>query len=279
MNDYPHQSKNSTIIIAILSIITLIAVCVAVYFGAAGRRDSAQQEAGSSNPSSSAEQAEADNPADTSDATSDGGEASLAAPAITDPQSIEIIKQYQDRGGDTSLSIGSQDAPVVLIEFSDFSCPYCSMYAANTHPRLKKYIDDGTLRIELYPFAIFEQDYASDIPARAAWAAGKQGKFAEFFEKAGVAALSDHPTWTDEQVTELAREVGVPDLEKFAADLNSDEAHALIDESAQIAQSVFGVTGTPAFFVNNRVVSDGTDVAAFEATIEAAAADVAAGAF
>ncbi len=60
------------------------------------------------------------------------------------------------RDAGDALAQGRADAPVVLIEYADFKCGYCGKFARDTEPALvKKYVDDGTLRIEWRNFPIF----------------------------------------------------------------------------------------------------------------------------
>lgn len=205
------------------------------------------------------------------------GSPSAAAKAYTDPQAIKTLKALQERIDGSPLAEGNVNAPVVMIEFMDFSCPVCAQWAAQTYPALQKHVDEGTLRIEIHPWVIFP-DYNSDIPARGLYAAGKQGKTAEFYAAAAPLSAGEHKQWDEAAVVELAKQAGVPDLNQFTADMNSDEARKEIDRSQTIATGI-GFRGTPAFVINNRIINGADSAEVFSATIEAAAADVKSGAF
>lgn len=205
------------------------------------------------------------------------GSSSAAAKAYTDPQAIKTLKALQERIDGSPLAEGDVNAPVVMIEFMDFSCPVCAQWAAQTYPALQKYVDEGTLRIEIHPWVIFP-NYNSDIPARGLYAAGKQGKTAEFYAAAAPLSAGEHKQWDEAAVLELAKQAGVPDLDQFTADMNSDEARKEIDHSQTIATGI-GFRGTPAFVINNRIINGADSAEVFSATIEAAAADVKSGAF
>lgn len=102
-------------------------------------------------------------------------------------------------------SLGDENAPVTMIEYSDFQCPFCGKFARDTEPKLvEKYVRDGTLRIEWRDFPYLGQESAN--AAFAARAAQEQGKFWEYHdllyenqESANSGAFSD------EKLLDLAR--------------------------------------------------------------------------
>ena len=73
------------------------------------------------------------------------------------------------RDFDDPMAVGRVDAPVVMVEYSDFQCPYCGRFARETKPELlRQYVERGVLRIEWRNFPIFGEE--SERAARAAWA-------------------------------------------------------------------------------------------------------------
>ncbi len=137
----------------------------------------------------------------------------------------------------------------MLIEYADFQCGYCGKFARDTEPELvKRYVDEGVLRIEFRNLPIFGEE--SERAARAAWAAGRQGRFWEFHAAAygegakekgfGVARLKD-----------LAEEAGVPDLDRFARDLDSTAARQAVERDQQEGYGL-GAASTPSFLINGR---------------------------
>ncbi|WP_405439691.1 DsbA family protein [Streptomyces avidinii] len=197
------------------------------------------------------------------------GSAAAAAPR-TDP-AAELKALARRESGD-KLAVGRADAPVVLIEYSDFKCGYCGKFARDTEPELvKKYVADGTLRIEWRNFPIFGAE--SEAAARAAWAAGQQDRF-EAFHAAAYADGSKDKGFAEPRLVELAREAGVPDLERFKADLAGEQAAAALKKDQEEGYRI-GVTSTPSFLLNGRPVAGAQPLDTFTAAIARAKAEAA----
>lgn len=185
----------------------------------------------------------------------------------TDP-SAELKALARREPGD-KLALGRADAPVVLIEYSDFKCGYCGKFARDTEPELvKKYVEDGTLRIEWRNFPIFGAD--SEAAAKAAWAAGQQDRFAAF-HAAAYADGSKEKGFAEPRLVELAREAGVPDLERFKTDMAGEQAAAALRKDQEEGYRI-GVTSTPSFLVNGKPIAGAQPLDAFTSAIASAEA-------
>ncbi|MER5869999.1 thioredoxin domain-containing protein [Streptomyces sp. NPDC002044] len=190
-----------------------------------------------------------------------------AADSAADPAAA--LKALARRESGDRLAVGRADAPVVLIEYSDFACGYCGKFARDVEPALvRKYVDDGTLRIEWRNFPIFGA--ASEAAARAAWAAGQQDRFAAF-HAAAYADGSKEKGFGEARLLELARQAGVPDLERFARDAAGERAASALAEDREEGYSI-GVTSTPSFLVNGQPIAGAQPLAAFDAAIAKAGA-------
>lgn len=174
------------------------------------------------------------------------------APTITDETGLKILRAEPKRDPNDPRAVGKADAPVVMVEFTDYSCPMCTKFAHETEAGLQELVDNGTLRIEYRDLVIFQQ-YGSDIAAAGGWAAAEQGKHSEY-RKAVWDAAQGHPTYTVESVVELAKAAGVPDLDKFRATLESPETKAKVQAESEHAGEV-GIRGTPFMMINDSVVS------------------------
>ncbi|MER5946423.1 DsbA family protein [Streptomyces sp. NPDC001904] len=176
------------------------------------------------------------------------------------------------RDADDRLAQGRADAPVVLVEYADFKCGYCGKFARDTEPGLvKKYVDAGTLRIEWRNFPIFGAE--SEAAARAAWAAGQQGRFWEF-HRAAYAEGAKEKGFAAARLDALAREAGVDDLDRFRTDRDSDAARAAVRKDRDEAYAL-GATSTPSFLVNGQPIAGAQPDATFEQAIETAKAQAA----
>ncbi|MEW5529504.1 DsbA family protein [Streptomyces virginiae] len=203
-------------------------------------------------------------------APAEQGSAASSSPAAAprDDTSAALRALARREAGD-KLALGRADAPVVLIEYSDFKCGYCGKFARDTEPELvKKYVDNGTLRIEWRNFPIFGAE--SEAAARAAWAAGQQDRFAAF-HSAAYADGSKEKGFAEPRLLELAREAGVPDLDRFKADMAGEQAAAALKKDQEEGYRI-GVTSTPSFLVNGRPIAGAQPLAAFTAAIAQAEA-------
>ncbi|MDH2393240.1 DsbA family protein [Streptomyces sp. HNM0663] len=184
----------------------------------------------------------------------------------------ELEKLARRDAGDP-LARGRADAPVVLIEYADFKCGYCGKFARDTEPELvKKYVEKGTLRIEWRNFPIFGEE--SEAAARAAWAAGQQGRFWEFHE-AAYAEGAKEKGFGSGRLRELAETAGVADLDRFEKDRDGDAAEQAVRKDRDEAYGL-GATSTPSFLVNGRPLAGAQPTGTFAEVIEAAVKQAAA---
>ena len=162
------------------------------------------------------------------------------------------------------LAMGRVDAKIVLTEWADYRCPFCSVFAEETLPALQPLIDDGTLRVEFRDLAIFGDE--SVRAATAARAAGVQGKYFEFAHELYVALPNQgHPDIPDELVFGIVEKLGL-DVEQFTADW-ADPAHAEAVAADSAEAQGFGLTSTPSFVVGSEFVSGAQPLEYFQKLI------------
>jgi protein-disulfide isomerase len=140
-------------------------------------------------------------------------------------------------------TMGAADAPITVVEFTDYQCPFCLRFSKTTFPHLKKnYIDTGKVRwVALNLPLAFHKDARK--AAQGALCAGDQGKFWEMREM-----LFENPKAIGVQhLPGYAQELSL-DVETFNTCLNSDRHLAAIDKDAQDARGV-KLTGTPSFII------------------------------
>ena len=174
--------------------------------------------------------------------------------------------------------MGSENAPVTVVEFADYQCPYCLRFTRTTFPHLKKkYIDTGRVRwVALNLPLPFHKDARK--AAQAAHCAGEQDKFWEMRE-----VLFRNPQKLNVENLPAHAEGLSLDMQAFSACLESDRHLAEIDQDARDAQSV-SLTGTPSFIVGKtatdeitgQVVVGAQPLRVFDAAIDKAIAEGAA---
>lgn len=194
------------------------------------------------------------------------GTATASAAPSANVQAEELMRSLPRRQQGDPRALGRLDAPVVMIAWSDFRCPFCAHWATTTLPDLQPYLDSGSLRVEFRDLVLFgDQSKAAAVASRAA---GQQGKFWEFSEAVFAAApTSGHATLTSDDLVAFARTSGVPDLTAFASALEDPELAAAVDAETTQAQSM-GLSGTPFFVINTTVVSGSQPLDVFTAAIE-----------
>jgi protein-disulfide isomerase len=139
-----------------------------------------------------------------------------------------------------ATAMGAASAPVVVMEFSDFHCPFCRRHATTVLPRLKRdYVETGKV---LYVFRHFPLDSHPDAPAAGAAAAcaGRQGKFWEMHDRLFA-------TPSRAMAADIAREAHASgfDLAQFRACVDQDGPSDVRADTA-LGQKL-GISGTPAF--------------------------------
>ena len=161
---------------------------------------------------------------------------------------------------DHSYVKGKADAPVTVVEFIDFQCPYCARF----HPILVQAVDSypNDVRYIIKNFPLSFHPLAKPA-AKAVFAAGEQGKY---FEMADSLA-NNQEELTDAKFKELAKGIGI-DEEKFSKDYQEKDAlwEQYINEDLQ-AGSNAQVRGTPTFYINGRKMM-ARDVDGFKNEIE-----------
>jgi protein-disulfide isomerase len=154
---------------------------------------------------------------------------------------------------------GPDKAPVTIVEFSDYQCPYCQRSEPTVQEVMAKYA--GKVKLVHRDFPL--DGHPRAVPAaRAAYCAGEQGKFWEFHRD----VLLKPGDLTDEDLKRRAGELGL-DATAFATCSASDKHDATIREAAAQGASL-GVTGTPTFFINGRMIVGARPIEQFSTIID-----------
>lgn len=148
---------------------------------------------------------------------------------------------------------GGESAPATLVEYSDFQCPACASYA----PLVKALAEEfgNNLKIVYRHFPLNQIHKNADLAARAAEAAGRQGKFWEMHDL----IFDNQKQWSDSREAEkifagFAEKLGL-DAEKFNFDVQSEEIEKAVAEDLASGNGS-AVQGTPTFFLNNKKIQN-----------------------
>ncbi|HQF53742.1 MAG TPA: thioredoxin domain-containing protein [Fibrobacteria bacterium] len=157
--------------------------------------------------------------------------------------------------------LGDANAPVTVVLFTDLQCPYCAQMA----PVLREMQAQSPkhLKISFRHFPLVSIHDKAMNAHMALWAAGKQGKFWEYFDK--VTPL--FRGLTDSALVTAAQDLGL-DLAKFKADKHSDDALKAVEADMKLGE-VVGVEGTPSLFLNGKPTRSPSEI---KAAIEMATA-------
>lgn len=168
--------------------------------------------------------------------------------------------------GDTRHFQGDEDAPVTIIEFSDFQCPYCNKWTNGTGEEIKQqYVEDGLVRIGYWHFPILGAQ--SVWAAEASECAGEQDAFWEYHDylyQPDIGGGED--SFSKQNLKQFASELGL-DMEEFNNCLDSGQFNQYIQGQRSVAQQI-GVSSTPTFLVNGEPVVGAQPFQAFQQVIE-----------
>ncbi|HEY6871481.1 MAG TPA: DsbA family protein [Geobacteraceae bacterium] len=172
------------------------------------------------------------------------GNAAPAAPAAPERVRLKLGREFY---------LGQSDAPLVMVEYTDYQCPFCNRFSATTFPELKKqYIDTGKLRFISRDFPLEAIHPHSLKAAQAIRCAGDQDKFWQLKD----ALMTNSARLTPELITSLARDAAL-DMAKFQACMDGGTHLSEIKDGVAAANAV-GINGTPSFVVG-RVTGDYLD--------------------
>jgi hypothetical protein len=151
----------------------------------------------------------------------------------------EAEKRLADMGGEVftpfpGVVLGNPQGSKVLVEFTDYNCPYCEASLKDVN---RLVAEDPDLKVVVREWPIFE---GSDVASRMALAAGLQGKYAAFHD--AMFQLGD--------VTAAARAAGL-DMARAEADAASDAVTAEIASNLEFARAL-GFSGTPAWIAGKK---------------------------
>ena len=139
--------------------------------------------------------------------------------------------------------IGPSDAPITLVEFSDFQCPYCALATPELQALLKAYPKQVKLIFKQFPLDMHSQ---AAFAASAAMAAHRQGKFWPMHD----ALFASRNDLSRPSVLALASAIGL-DMKRFESDLDSQEVRRAVNHDIDDGSRI-GVMSTPTLFIDGQ---------------------------
>jgi protein-disulfide isomerase len=141
-------------------------------------------------------------------------------------------------------SKGSQSAKLILIEFTDYQCPFCGRHFQQTSPQIERdYVNTGRVRHVVRDFPIESIHKEALKPAEAAHCAGEQGQYWQMHER----LFKDQNALTGDHLSAYAGALGL-DVQSFKQCLDSNKYAVRIRQDLAEAQKL-GVQATPSFFL------------------------------
>ncbi len=164
-------------------------------------------------------------------------------------KSVQVIEVSYTQDIDTSQSPykGPVDAPIVIVEYTDFQCPYCARLGDTLDQMMQLY--PGKIKVVYKSYPLNSHRYAW-LAATAAMAAHEKGKFWEFYKL----LFKNYNQLNDAKIAEIRKSFGF-DTPQFEALMNSDKIRARVSDDAQEGVRV-GVRGTPTVFINGKLLKN-----------------------
>jgi protein-disulfide isomerase len=156
-------------------------------------------------------------------------------------------------------SKGAAEPLVVIVEWSDFQCPYCGRFANALDELVAAYPDDVRIVFKQFPLPMHPD---AELGARATLAAHAQGKFWAMHDR----LFENARDLTDENFARWASELGL-EAARFERDRNDPKTAERISAQAQQCMSL-GARGTPSFFINGRYLSGAQPIESFRTLID-----------
>jgi len=190
-------------------------------------------------------------------------DSSLGADTNLNAGTDTLPTEKVDASPDNDAVLGDVNAPVTIIEFSDFQCPFCERFYTETLPLLKtNYIDTGKVKLIYrdYPLDFHPMAQKSAEAAECVRAKGGDEGFWKYHDQ----IYENQASLTNDNLKKWAKELGY----NIDTCLDSGEKASEVLKDISDGES-YGVTGTPTFFINGQVIEGAYPYATFQEVIDA----------
>lgn len=170
----------------------------------------------------------------------------------------------------TEKSLGAEDAPVTVVEYADFQCPYCKQFAEGPEQQLvQDYVDSGQVRFVFRHLAFLGDE--STWAAQAAECANEQGRFWDYHDKLfAEQGAENQGIFSRDNLKRYAAEIGL-DSAQFDGCLDTGRYRSVVQDEFDDAQRR-RIDRTPTILVDGQLIQNGADYRVLQAAVEAALA-------
>lgn len=200
------------------------------------------------------------------------GKGGSSAPQTAANKASTSVSQITSR----DVILGDKNAPVTVIEYGDYQCPYCAEFFNNIEPALKVYVQSGKINMIFREMSFIGSE--SQSAAEASYCAADQGKFWEYHDLVYQTKYNDYfknsgsendGALSDNVLIGLADQLKL-DHNQFAQCLSSHKYSSAVSSDNQAAQSL-GVNSTPTVFINGQQMPSGVlSVSDYQKAIDSA---------
>ncbi len=191
------------------------------------------------------------------------------SPSAQQPAEPQAVLGAEDRGkieGGGAAVKGSENAPITIVEFSEYQCPYCGKYVDETYFQIFNDYGDQ-IRYFFHDCPLPFHPHAQRL-AEVARCAGDQDKYWAMHDL----LFEKRDEWSEKEeittnINGYAKQLGL-DIEEFNACLDSGKYTQAVEDDMALGQAV-GVQGTPTFFINGNRLVGAQPYSAFKAIIDA----------
>jgi protein-disulfide isomerase len=152
----------------------------------------------------------------------------------------------------TAPALGSNMAPVTLVEFGDYQCTFCHRFHSDTKNLiLTNFVDTGKVRFLFKDFPINDlpADRASTLASEASYCAADQGKYWQYYDELYNNSKGENTGWvTKDALKQFASNLSIKDINQFSQCLESGKYAAVVADNFNLAQSI-GLNATPSFIL------------------------------
>ncbi len=180
-----------------------------------------------------------------------------------------VVPPTRDHPQANGNKMGDPNAPVKIVEYADFQCPYCMHYWQDTEPQIiQNYVAAGKVYYEYHSVGAFLGPQSADA-ANAAYCAADQNKFWEYHDILFANWTGENVgDFTLDKLRQYATAINL-NLDQFNTCINSGAHDDLVRQDASDAKAA-GVQGTPAFIINGKLIEGAEPYSTFQQTIDAA---------